>query len=199
MTCPKCKSEQPDNAKFCSECAQPLAHGNPAASKSNSRSWGVLVIAVIGLAVVLNNIYSKHSSSVRPDGTVIPTSIPSDIIPQPHYVPITNGAATVNASRYVWYTFVVPPGANTIAVNGHFTATGGTGNDIACYILDEDGFVNFKNGHPTNTYFNSGKVTTAKIGGVLGTPGTYYLLLDNRFSAFTPKAVQIEATLSYMQ
>ena len=99
----------------------------------------------------------------------------------------------------MWYTFVVPPGANTIAVNGHFTATGGTGNNIVCYILDADGFVNFKNGHPTNTYFNSGKVTKAKIGGVLGTPGTYYLILDNRFSALTPKAVQIEATLSYMQ
>src|SRR4029077_19439712 len=24
VTCPKCKSEQPDNAKFCSQCAAPL-------------------------------------------------------------------------------------------------------------------------------------------------------------------------------
>ena len=28
MTCPKCKSEQPDTAKFCSQCAEPLPeHG----------------------------------------------------------------------------------------------------------------------------------------------------------------------------
>jgi hypothetical protein len=198
MTCPKCKSEQPDTAKFCSECAQPLARGGSARSKSNSCSWVVPVIAVIGLALVLNNIYSQQHRPVRPDGTVIP-NIPSVILPQPHYVAIANGATTVNASGYAWYAFVVPPGANTIAVNGHFTATGGSGNDIVCYILDEDAFVNFKNGHPANTYFNSGKVTAAKIGGVLGTPGTYYLTLDNRFSAFTPKAVQVEATLSYMQ
>jgi hypothetical protein len=58
----------------------------------------------------------------------------------------------VNASSYAWYMFTVPPGANTIAVNGHFAATGGGGNDIECYIFDENGFVNFKNGHPTQTY-----------------------------------------------
>jgi predicted nucleic acid-binding Zn ribbon protein len=199
MTCPKCKSEQPDTTKFCSECAEQLARGNsPSRAKSNPWLWFVLVLIVIALVLVVVNIYNNEQKRTV---TFVSRAVgvPPVILPQPHYVPITNGAATVNASRYVWYTFVVPPGANTIAVNGHFTATGGAGNHIACYILDEDGFVNFKNGHPTNTYFNSGKVTTAKIGGVLGTPGTYHLILDNRFSALTPKAVQIEATLSYIQ
>ncbi|HEX7698682.1 MAG TPA: hypothetical protein VF394_14835 [Candidatus Acidoferrum sp.] len=120
-------------------------------------------------------------------------------LPQTHLVTIVNSAATVNAAAYAWYTFVVPPGANTIAVNGHFAATGGTGNDIECYVLDEDGFVNFKNGHPASTFFNSGKVTQSKIGAALASPGTYYIMLDNRFSLITPKAVQIDATLSYVQ
>lgn len=121
-------------------------------------------------------------------------------LPQPHFVTIVNSAATVNASSFAWYTFVVPANANTVAVNGHLTATGGSGNDIECYILDEDGFVNFENGHPARTYFNSGKVTQSKIGAVLPpTPGTYYMVLDNRFSLITPKAVQIDAILSYIQ
>src|SRR4029077_2962303 len=98
-----------------------------------------------------------------------------------------------------WYTFVVPPNSSIVAVNGHFSATGGQGNDIDCYILDEDGLVNFKNGHPSSTYYNSGKVTQAKIGAANLAPGTYYIVLDNRFSLITPKAVQIDATLSYMQ
>jgi len=119
--------------------------------------------------------------------------------PRTYSVNLTNGAATISAASSTWYKFVVPENASGAAVNGHFAATGGTGNDIECYILDEDGFANFKNGHPANTYFNSGKVTQAKIGTSPLAPGTYYIMLDNRFSLFTPKAVQIEATLSYVQ
>jgi len=94
---------------------------------------------------------------------------------------------------------VVPENAAQVAVNGHFAATGGTGNDIICFILDEDGFANLKNGQPSRTYYNSDRVTQAKIEARNLPPGTYYVLLDNRFSLFTPKAVQIEATLSYVQ
>jgi hypothetical protein len=62
-------------------------------------------------------------------------------------VPITTGALlTVNAGGYAWYTFTVPLNATTVSVIGRFVATGGSGNDIKVYILDEDGFVNFKNG-----------------------------------------------------
>jgi hypothetical protein len=115
-------------------------------------------------------------------------------------MPITNGALTVNASAYSWYTFIVPPGARTVSVVGHFTATGGTGNDIIVYVVDEDGFMNFKNGHPARTFYNSGKVTQASIGAVLpDSPAAYYLVFDNRFSLLTPKAVQVNAVLGYMQ
>jgi hypothetical protein len=77
--------------------------------------------------------------------------------------------------------------------HGHFIVTGGTGNDIVCLILDEDGFTNFRNGHPANASFNSGKVTTAKIGPAHLVPGEYYVVLDNRFSLFSGKMVQMQA------
>jgi hypothetical protein len=66
--------------------------------------------------------------------------------------------------------------------------------------LDEDGFTNFKNGHPANTFYNSGQVTTAAINVALpNTATSYYLMMDNHFSLLTPKAVQLNATLNYMQ
>jgi hypothetical protein len=106
----------------------------------------------------------------------------------------------VNASSYSWYQLFVPPGVTTVSITGHFAATGGAGNDIIVCILDEDGFVNFKNGHPARTFYNSGKVTTASISAVIpNAPTSYYLVLDNRFSLLTPKAVQMNATLNYMQ
>jgi len=38
-------------------------------------------------------------------------------------------------------------------------ATGGRGNDIQVYLVNGDEYVNLQNGHPANTYYNSGKVT----------------------------------------
>ncbi len=192
MTCPKCKSEQPDNSKFCAQCAEPLTTGT-------RKNYTLLVVILCGLAIIVFMVSQQKSNRAETQRQALQVQMAQQNAPKPHFLPITNGAAAIPAGSYSWYTFVVPAGASTVAVNGHFSATGGTGNDIDCFILDDDGLVNFKNGHPATTYFNSGKVTQAKIGAVLVTPGTYYLVLDNRFSLFTPKAVQIEATVSYMQ
>ena len=198
MTCPKCKSDQPDNARFCSQCSEPLAQDSKK-TVSNSRTWALIALAALFFGLVVTGfITSRNPGNTDPNEALL-RSMAQNKLPQTHLVTIVNSAATVNASSYAWYTFSVPPGANTIVVNGHFSATGGQGNDIECYVLDEDSFVNFKNGHPATTFFNSGKVTQAKIGAVLTSPGTYYIMLDNRFSLITPKAVQIDATLSYVQ
>jgi hypothetical protein len=106
----------------------------------------------------------------------------------------------VGAHSYSWYPLVVPPGATGVTVTGRFTATGGMGNDIIVYVLDEDGFVNFRNGHPARTFYNSGRMTQSSISAVLpDAPGSYYLVFDNRFSLLTPKAIQLNATLGYTQ
>ena len=193
MICPKCKSEQPDTSKFCAQCAAPLTAG------PRKKNFVPLIVIVCGLLIIAFMVAEQDSNRAERQRNSLQLQMAQQYAPKPHSLPITNGAAAVPAASYLWYTFVVPLGASNIAVNGLFSATGGTGNDIDCYILDEDGLANFKNGHPATTYFNSGKVTQAKVGAVLSAPGTYYLVLDNRFSLFTPKAVQVEATLSYAQ
>jgi hypothetical protein len=199
MTCPKCNAEQPENSKFCSQCAAPLtASGQTVVVKSKTPTWLVVVIllalAFIGITVFYQ---SQQNQTTNPKKTA---SVSAAIYqPTLHSAPLTNGAATVNATSYSWYKFTVPANVTNVVIDGHFTATGGTGNDIGCYILDEDGFTNFQNGHGSGTYYNSGKVTTARIQAANLPAGTYYLVLDNRFSLLTPKAVQIQATLTYLQ
>lgn len=204
MICQKCKAEVPDNSKYCLQCGQ--AQGAAAAStpviKYKTPSWVpflVILCAVLGLYII-GHSYSDAQKAIVPRAGVV-GSAPVQVRPLTFTtVPITNGALTVNAASYSWYTFTVPPDATTVSVLGHFTATGGAGNDIIIYVLDSDSFVNFKNGHPAKTFFNSGKMTTGAIGAVLPSiGGTYYLLFDNRFSLITPKAVTVDATLHYMQ
>jgi hypothetical protein len=113
---------------------------------------------------------------------------------------ITNTAFNLKATGYQYYEFVVPPGASNVWVDGHFSAAGGSGNDIEVYVLGQDDFVNFQNGHSASTYYNSGKVTQSSIHTTLPSDsGTYYLVFSNNFSLVTPKAVQASATLHYMK
>jgi hypothetical protein len=199
MNCQNCSAEVPEGSQFCLKCGSPLASASAVQPKASRSGLIGLIAVLLGILVVLVVIRIVQNAST-PEST-IPTKTPrvQAAGPQPHFINLTNGAATVNAGGYVWYTFTVPENSSLVAVGGHFSATGGQGNDIDCYILDEDGMVNFKNGHPTGTYYNSGKVTQAKIGAANLAPGTYYIVLDNRFSLITPKAVQIQATLSYSQ
>ena len=193
MFCPSCGKELPDGSSFCVQCGKPTA----SAATTHPQKKGIPPLRLIGFALLLfllaGAYFSQQSRNARS------SKLSPNLVRTTFEQPLTNGAASVNAASYLWYTFTIPARASSVAINGHFTATGGTGNDIECYILDEDGFANFKNGHPAKTYYNSGKVTQAKIEAGNLPAGTYYLILDNRFSLLTPKAVQIQATLSYRE
>ncbi len=184
MNCPFCADEVPDGSKYCNHCSGELA----AKPKPRVVSRVVIVAVAVLMGFLLLRVgLETHQALAKP-------------APQRHEIKVIDAAAAVDARATSYYTFSVPPNATQVSVTGHFTATGGGGNDIDCFLLDEDGLANFKNGHPANVFFNSGKVTQAKIAAALpSTPGTYYLVLDNRFSFLTPKAVQVTATISYMQ
>ena len=101
---------------------------------------------------------------------------------------IANGSVTVNANNYSYYGFTILPGARDASVEGHFSAVGGSGNDIEVYVFSEDDFANWKNHHQSRVFYQSGKVTQGHINAQLGSaPGTYYLVLNNQFSLLAPK------------
>src|SRR6266404_7927204 len=63
MTCPKCKSEQPDNAKFCSQCAAPLAGSDEkVAAKSKIPTWldVLIVLALVFVGIAVRNMMQEN-------------------------------------------------------------------------------------------------------------------------------------------
>jgi hypothetical protein len=205
LECPNCKAGLPDTSQYCPQCGFPLTEDAKAHVPYKTPAWAYLVLILfLGLLVyVALHTYDGMSKSARsPAVEPPPRQIESPRPPasRSHSIPLTNGGVAVNAGSFAWYPFTVPAGVTAVTVNGHFTAAGGSGNDIQVYILDEDGFANFKNEHTARTFYNSGKVTQAAISAVLpNSPASYYLLFDNRFSPSASKAVQVNATLSYMQ
>lgn len=100
---------------------------------------------------------------------------------------------TVEPGQYRYYSFTV---GDRASVAGRFRAQGGSGNDVEVYILDEDGFENYRNGHRVQTYYNSGRVTVGTINVTLGS-GRYYLVFNNSFSTVSNKAVNARVELQY--
>jgi hypothetical protein len=119
------------------------------------------------------------------------------IAQQPITQPIINRPFTIRPARAVYYPFVVPAGATQVGVSGRFEASGGTGNDVEIYILDEDAVVNWQNGHRVRAYYSSGRMTQGNVNATLPSDGTYYLVFSNRFSAVSNKAVVADISLAY--
>jgi hypothetical protein len=59
---------------------------------------------------------------------------------------IANTPVTLNADGYYYFKFKVPPGARNATVEGHFSTTGGTGNEIEAYIMRKDDIEGWRNG-----------------------------------------------------
>ncbi len=112
---------------------------------------------------------------------------------------IVHDDVTVNAGEYHYYSVTVTPRMKDVTITGHFTARGGLANSIVVLVLDSDGFTNWSNNHDVSAYYNSGKTTTGTLNVHMREPGTYYLVVSNRFSTVLPRHVQTDMVLNYKQ
>lgn len=158
MFCHKCGTELPDDSQFCRKCGHAMTATStgsrtPASAPPRPKS-GIAVWILLSLLLIIIVVVWVARNSNQERGASSP-AIPFIKLPQTDT--ITNTALTVNALGYSYFRFVVPPGATEPRVDGHFSATGGSGNDIEVYVLDADEFVNFQNRHSTNTYTTPAK------------------------------------------
>jgi hypothetical protein len=123
---------------------------------------------------------------------------PAAVPPQPRVTNLVDTAFTLKALQGIHWNFNVPAGASDVRVEGTFNASGGPGNDVEVFLLNDDEFVNWQNGHAVNTLYNSGRMTQGTLNAILPSgPGTYHLVFNNKFSLFSPKAVRASIRLHY--
>jgi hypothetical protein len=112
---------------------------------------------------------------------------------------IVNGAIQIEAGKSASYRLDVLPDMLQASIKGSFTASGGSGNDVQVAIGDEMNITNWMNGHQASVLWETpGQLTTGAFDVKLQ-PGTYFLVISNRFSLLSDKSVTVEASLSYSQ
>jgi hypothetical protein len=184
MYCSQCATEVPERAKYCPNCAAPQSSVSPRAEDTGPkpRSIGrkIFILILLLFLCFLGNVWYSQNYDIT--------------------TPLLEKASVINPGEYVFIRFAVAGGAKNIRVDGRFQASGGSGNDVEVFIVDENGLLNFKNDHSVSTYYNSGKVTADTLNVQLppaAAPVTYYLVLSNTFSLLSDKIVNGNITLHY--
>ncbi len=120
-------------------------------------------------------------------------------VPQlvPHSDVVANSTFTVEARTWRYYTVTVTGIMYSPHLEGSFTASGGSGNDIKVLIMTETDYTNWSNGHAVNPAYYSGQLTTSTFDVSVGT-GKYYIVYDNTFSSVSNKSVRTTVHLNYM-
>jgi predicted nucleic acid-binding Zn ribbon protein len=195
MICPTCSKEIPNGSLFCNLCGKPTQSEN---SQQNTAKMLFMLclglgVATMGIAFYLRSAGVKNSPS--------PTSVQS-VQAAPALVQVSKnlveGQLLVRNHSDIRYKLEIDTTKmlNPV-VSGSFQASGGVGNDIRVVLVDEDSFVNWSNGHQAQALYDSERTTIGKLKVPITRSGTYYLVFSNRFSAFTPKQVFANMTLSY--
>lgn len=199
MYCPQCGTENPENESICSHCKSKIGATSTGPNTAHLLSW-LLVIGLLMVAFAYLQISGTADSLIQSLFIrVIATSTPTPT-PTPTWVADSIDVATtvllIDAGYYVTQPITVEEGWRNVRLQGRFVAQGGSGNDVEVWLTDEDGLINYSNGHTFQSWYTSGRTTVATLDVTLG-PGKYYLIFSNTFSVFSEKVVRPDLQLHY--
>jgi hypothetical protein len=128
-----------------------------------------------------------------PEAEIVPLAPPAPPPPPPA---ATGDVADVPglkiaAGQYVYYGMEIAD-ERPCRLRGRVETTDGGRHDTDVLVLDVDGFTNFQYNRSFGTVYAARRTAAATLDVALPGPGTYYLVLSNRFSAFTGKKVRVE-------
>jgi len=116
--------------------------------------------------------------------------------PPPPDPPATGDVADIPelkiaAGQYVYYGMEIAD-ERPCRLRGRVETTDGGRHDTDVLVLDVDGFTNFQYNRSFGTVYSARRTAAVTLDVPLPGTGTYYLVLSNRFSAFTGKKVRVE-------
>ena len=151
------------------------------------------MLKILTIAILMVILFLSGCTSYSGQTTYIPKSPVYKTI----RTPIVDDTIVIEPNQYLYYKFSIPESVNIAELKGQFSTVGGSGNDIEVYIMSSDDFINWKNGHESRVYYQSGKKTIDSSINFNLPSGTYYLIYSNTFSLISNKAVKTNFFFTY--
>ena len=213
MQCRHCKTEIPDEAKFCLNCG--AAQGK--SWRNNGTLTLLILLAAVFVAVMAYLIVrldverrerseqnkAQMNSPSNPAATPSSNDKSASTPPQPEPVAppkptsreqqLVKGSLTVEPRLFKWFEFKVPERAT---IHGRFIVSGGSFHDVRVIVTDQQGFMNLQSRKSFTHWFDSGPIKVGSINTDLP-PGEYVLVFSNLHSIFAD--AQVSANISLTQ
>jgi hypothetical protein len=195
IKCSECDSEISENAVSCPKCGNPIKPDNTIRNQPIKKPfrWQIVFFSIsLGFLLLMTSLYliDKIAEANRLRKYQVEQAA---YVPTEHSVEIVHGSIIVQSYAYKFYEFSIRPSAYNHRIIGRFSASGGTGDDIRVLVMTKDDFTNFKNGHKSNCFYDSGKTTVANFDVSLpSTDQKYVLVFDNTFSVVTNKEINTD-------
>jgi hypothetical protein len=132
-------------------------------------------------------------ASDTPADSLLPAPLPPPPPPPPPpaFISVVDTSAVqIRAGAAEYFDFALSD-PRTCVLHGRVVGLAGGRRDFNVFVFDDDGFANWANGNQAHTYFNESQTSSVTLNVVLPSPGSYHLVVSNRFSVFTGKTVQI--------
>ena len=203
MFCNSCGADISNTSRFCPMCGDsflvsPNLRKRKMAGTSQFAPFvaaGVFLLA--GLGYFAHTNHRLHSVSADSAVRVLDRSY-DQLTKKPHGIPVSIHGLTINQLGYSYFKLAVPANASSVELHGNFTAIGGAGNTIEVFVFSESGYGDWQKQQEAHPFYRSGKVSMDAIQAELPSgAGTYYLVLNNKFSTITPKTINVDAKLTY--
>jgi hypothetical protein len=198
--CNSCNADIPNTSRFCPMCGDSFLVSPNLRSSTKVGSWTLLRFAAAGILLLLSALgYFAYSSRYRHSANYALRAF-DQLTKKPRSVPVSDHALTINQLGYSYVKIEVPQRASSVAIQGNFTASGGGGNTIEVFVFSESGYENWQKQQYADPFYSSGRVSMDTIQANLPSgKGTYYLVLNNKFSTLTPKTIRMDAKVTYYQ